>query len=308
MTGYLQRLLDTALPASGPPALTPVVKSTSPIFEQNQLLGLADFSAGEGEPEAALPPAAEALSATTASAPPLHPAATGPGVAMAEMTPFASRAAPWPEATPGPPLSADPLPPHLADAAAPALPEPSLTVSEAAWPDPETSEPAPRRETEPPALREPAREIASAPASFEPALLPAEPARAAAESFPPVGPEARFRSDPEVRPAAPDAAVRDLPREVEPIEHADPPFLPRELAPRPRPEFDEGVADPHQPQPAPPEVGPSITIGRVTVELVPDPAPVARPAGTLRTAATASMIGPLGNRRARRRLFALSRL
>ena len=53
---------------------------------------------------------------------------------------------------------------------------------------------------------------------------------------------------------------------------------------------------------------PRITIGRVTVELVPDQAPAAKPARAPRTAAAASMIGRLGNRRTRRRLFALSRL
>ena len=68
MTGYLQRLLDAAPPASGPPPLTPVVKSTSPVFEQNQLLGLAELHAGEGDAEAALPSAADVPGSRTASA------------------------------------------------------------------------------------------------------------------------------------------------------------------------------------------------------------------------------------------------
>ena len=311
MTGYLQRLLDATLPASGPPALTPVVKSTSPIFEQNQLLGLTDLSAGEGEPEAALPPAAEAPSAYAASAPPpLPPTAAGPGVAIAEMTPFASQAAPWPDPSPGRPSSVDPLPPRpeAPEASAPALPESSVTVIEAAWPDLETSGPAPRRESEPLAQREPAWEASPAPDPFEPVLAPVEAGRVAGEAAPPIGPEAGFRSEPEVGLAAPHAAVPDLPRPVEPVAHADPPFLPRELEPRPRPEFDDGDPEPHQSPPTSLEAPPSITIGRITIELVPDPAPVAKPAGTPRTAATASTIGPLGNRRARRRLFALSRL
>jgi hypothetical protein len=78
------------------------------------------------------------------------------------------------------------------------------------------------------------------------------------------------------------------------------------LEPRPRPDFE--AADPaaaEQRSKPPPE--PRITIGRVTVALVPDPAPGTAPAAP-RTAAAASLIGPLGNRRARRRLFALARL
>ena len=59
MNGYLQRLLDTAAPGSEPPTLTPVVKSASPIFEQNQLLGLVGLSADESELEIA-PPVADA--------------------------------------------------------------------------------------------------------------------------------------------------------------------------------------------------------------------------------------------------------
>ena len=57
-----------------------------------------------------------------------------------------------------------------------------------------------------------------------------------------------------------------------------------------------------------PPQAPRITIGRVTVALEPDPGPTATPVRVPRTAATASVIGPLGNRRARRRLFALARL
>ena len=81
---------------------------------------------------------------------------------------------------------------------------------------------------------------------------------------------------------------------------------PSVLEPRPRLDFRD-VADADRPEPASLQA-PRITIGRVTVELVPDPAPRAKSSGPPRTAAAASMIGPLGNRRARRRLFALSRL
>ncbi|MGH6900859.1 MAG: hypothetical protein ACREJ5_30615, partial [Geminicoccaceae bacterium] len=108
---------------------------------------------------------------------------------------------------------------------------------------------------------------------------------------------------------APSSVIRDAPGDARPIGRAaDAPLLPRDLEPRPRPDFDDRDPEPHQPRPEPLQAPPSITIGRVTVELVPDPAPAAKPARAPRTAATASMIGLLGNRRARRRLFALSRL
>ena len=65
MTGYLQRLLDSAAPSGAPsatlsseapPGLTPVLRSDSPVFADDQLLGLEAFGDGEAEPE--LPPAA----------------------------------------------------------------------------------------------------------------------------------------------------------------------------------------------------------------------------------------------------------
>jgi hypothetical protein len=103
--------------------------------------------------------------------------------------------------------------------------------------------------------------------------------------------------------------TRDGLRAVESIERApDAPPPPGVLEPRPRPYFDNDDADLHQAEPMALPAAPRITIGRVAVELVPDPAPAARSASAPRTAAAASVIGPLGNRRTRRRLFALSRL
>jgi hypothetical protein len=79
------------------------------------------------------------------------------------------------------------------------------------------------------------------------------------------------------------------------------------LEPRPRPVFDDADPDADQPR-VDPQQTPRITIGRVTVALEPDPGAAERATRAPRTAATASVIGPLGNRRARRRLFALARL
>jgi hypothetical protein len=80
-----------------------------------------------------------------------------------------------------------------------------------------------------------------------------------------------------------------------------------ELSPRPRPDFgaDAPLSEPHAGTAEP--VQPTITIGHVTVEIVDEtrPGPVApRPL----TAASASVIGPLGQARAARRLIALRRV
>jgi hypothetical protein len=125
----------------------------------------------------------------------------------------------------------------------------------------------------------------------------------------PIASEATSQPDVQERPAAPQTVAPDVPRSLEPIEQvpdAQPPSS--VLEPRPRPDFRDITPEAHQPQPEAPQAQPRITIGRVTVEVVADQGPAAKPARAPRTAATASMIGPLGNRRARRRLFALSRL
>jgi hypothetical protein len=312
MTGYLQRLLDAAPPASGPPPLTPVVKSTSPVFEQNQLLGLAELHAGEGNAGAALPSAADVPRSRTASAQRPIPPAAAAVVRLPEMMPHDPPPlppAPRREAMSGSPMSVDPSPPGTA-AVAVTTPEPHEvpdTVIEPARPDPETLEPALRLETAPAGPPEPATAVTPAP--IEPVLVPAETTQVATEATSLLETEATARPDTEPRPAAPSSVIRDAPGDARPIERAaDASLLPRALEPRPRPDFDDRDPEPHQPRPELLRAPPSITIGRITVELVPDPAPAAKPARAPRTAAAASTIGLLGNRRARRRLFALSRL
>jgi hypothetical protein len=127
--------------------------------------------------------------------------------------------------------------------------------------------------------------------------------------MPPIATEATSQPDVQERPAASQTVAPDVPRSLEPIEHvaeARPPSS--VLEPRLRPDFGDIAPEADQPRPEAPQAPPRITIGRVTVEVVADQGPAAKPARAPRTAATASMIGPLGNRRARRRLFALSRL
>jgi hypothetical protein len=310
MTGYLQRLLDPALPASDPPALTPVVKSTSPIFEQNQLLGLSDLQGGERDAEVA-PPVARTLSAPTPSAPNLLPPAAGlafPTLEIAWHDALAAMPASSPDVELGRPAAGDPLAARLAaaNATAPLPPGPPDPVLEPVRPDPEIFEPVPRRATVPDARPS---SVPEAQTPRDPIGAPVETERTAPEATPLIAPEAASGPDTPQRPAAPLIVTRDGLRAVGSIERVpDAPPPPAVLEPRPRPYFDDDDADLHQAQPMPLPAPPRITIGRVTVELVPDPAPGARSARAPRTAAAASMIGLLGNRRARRRLFALSRL
>jgi hypothetical protein len=302
MTGYLQRLLDPALPASGPHALRPVVKSTSPIFEQNQLLGLAGFHPGEGHEEVARPVADVPSSRT-----PLPPAAAT-AVPTLELTRHDLQ-----PAMPAPPtraevrgyMAGDPSATRsaAADATAPLPQEPPDFVVEPGRPDPE------RFETTLVVEPEGAADGTAMLAPREAVFAPAEIEGMATEAPPAIGPEAIPQPNTESRPAASQIATRDGPRAVNSIEQVpDAPLPPSVLEPRPRPDFDDDGADPPQPQPEPLQAPPRITIDRVTVELVPDHAPVPRSAGAPRTAEAASMIGPLGNRRTRRRLFALTRL
>lgn len=307
MTGYLQRLLDAALPASDPPALRPVIKSTSPIFEQNQLLGLAGLDAVGADAEAA-PRTAEAPAAPTPSAPTPRWPASVPAVPARAI----SRHDPFPVAPASPTAVREPtfvasLPPPLAAASAapPLQQEPPETVPAPAGTDPEPFEPAPR-----PEIAEP-EHVTDLPAT----LVPQEPVVAAAveqvatEVTSASGPDTTSQLHDVGEPAAARIVARDLTPALEPIgrvSEALPP--PRMLEPRPRPSLDDTDPTPDQSQAETLQGPPRINIGRVMVELVPDPAPLAQAARTPRTAAAASMIGPLGNRRARRRLFALSRL
>jgi len=311
MSGYLQRLLDGALPASAA-ALTPVVKSTSPVFERNQLLGLTDLHAGDAETELAPPPAAAVPSTSVVSAamPVPQVAATAPIPAITPPDPRPVTRAVWQGAELGHPMAVEPVPPRrpVATATMPGRREAPDTVVEPMPPDPEVFESTPRLDAAPAPSPEPGTELTPPPAPSKAILARGEIAQVATAATVVIGSEATARADTEPRPAAPHVVIRDAPRDLEPIEGAaDAPVPPRDVEPRPRPDFGD-AADPDEPRPESRPSPPRITIGRVMVEVVPDRAPAAKLPLAPRTAAAASMIGPLGNRRARRRLFVLSRL
>jgi hypothetical protein len=308
MTGYLQRLLDTAAPAAEAPTLTPVVKSASPIFDQNQLPGLAGLYAGEGEAEIT-PQVGAAPDVPASRAPTPLPPAPSPDVPTLEITrrnPLPLP--PTPDAVVRRPMAEDPSTPHRAPAAAhPALPQkPPAGGLEPVRPDFKIIEPSPRLETV--LLAEPLQ-VTDAPAPLmpsDPAFSPAAIELVASRTEPAIEREVPLQPEETGRLAGSPAGAAA--REVLPIEPtSDAPLRPSVLEPRPRPDFEAADPAAAEPRPEPLPAPPRITIGRVTVALVPDPAPGAAPAAP-RTAAAASLIGPLGNRRARRRLFALARL
>ncbi|HEX6112612.1 MAG TPA: hypothetical protein VFZ10_09910 [Geminicoccaceae bacterium] len=326
MTGYLQRLLDGTLPATAPASLAPVLKSTSPVFEQNQLLGLPGFRAGDAAAETmALAPGAPGPQEGNASLPspeiPWHDSRS--------VTPTSS----W-GAQVGPAIKADPSPSAVraADASA-ALPQGrSVTELGPVTPGAEIVRAAVARETVAGPVPGRAAGIRATRAPRDPLVTPARTELAVAKARPLGTPEATFEPSPQETAAAPeiltDGRTRALdggtPRALEPIEHAGIPSprtalepnerapdaspLPSVLEPRARPDFGGVAPEAEQAEPDPLQARPRITIGRLTVEVVADQAPAANATRTPRTAAAASMIGPLGNRRARRRLFALSRL
>jgi hypothetical protein len=312
MTGYLQRLIDAATPAAELPALTPVVKSTSPVFEQDQLLGLFDHHL-EADAEVVARPAPYAPDAPDPFQP-AEPAARAPVPAVPAYRPYqpdvmtpptSSGPRPEPTVVDGAPL---PLPSDAARTRNPPPQERSDASFEAPSPVPMPtgSEPwqlgatdvAPglAATAEPPSAREPSLVQLATTLMMREAATPgwteATPGPAAAAGLPG---EAFVVREP--------APGLDPPGSIPEV-----PAPPVVLEPRPRPHFAD--VEPKEEQPDAPslQAAPRISIGRVTVEIVPDPEPAARAARVPRTAAAASMIGPLGNRRARRRLFALSRL
>ena len=250
MSGYLQRLVDGVAPAT----LAPVVKSTSPVFEHNQLLGLAGFEAEQAEV-----PLAEAPDTRRAGAP---------------------------------------------SPASPALP--TVAPAPQAYP-PET--PAPRPEAVPGLRPQDVRDVPAAPVPQEISLAPMTGERATTAAMPAAGfLEAALPPPEGERPAESRLALRDLTRAIEPAERGPdaPPAVPL-LEPTLRRDFEEAGPGPRPAAPEPAQTPPQITIGQVTVEVVPDREPAARPARSPRTAEAASVIGPLGSRRTRRGSFALSR-
>jgi nicotinate-nucleotide--dimethylbenzimidazole phosphoribosyltransferase len=328
MAAYLQRLLDTAAPiGAGPLGLAPVVRSSSPVFEQNQLIALEEPVAGPSEARLAELPALEPSAPSEARL--AEPPAFEPGAPWQEPAPVESglhgepRPAPVavPPATRAAPLVPADRPPVAAasedipvpDAPAPAADPAVATVIELPRQPPMRRdrrpapiEPAPLTPPRPPAAAAERVEVAqAAPPASPPRPAVAEPANADRREEAPRG---RATEREEIEPHI-------LPREVDEVRAIDPP-----AAPDPAPEPPRSYLSPRPPpDPVPPDpnreaqagsaepVQPTITIGHVTVEVVEDSQPGSAPPQAL-SAASASMIGPLGQARAARRLFALRRL
>lgn len=295
MQFYLQRLLDTAV--SGPLApstLTPVVNSASPIFEQDQLLGLTEF-------DGAAPAAGNTETFGSTIVPFEPPPATPP--APPGQPSVGKLAMPWREPVPEQPPPADPP-------SSPPVP-PSIPAAPPA-PSAEHVEPEPFVQPIPPRPAPPSPlEIVSVqtapPGSPEP-----DPAPPATNAHLPRPAEAEaVPSRPEPRPIRPEIVPATRPAwadeadpaaghaSIEPAAFTQ--LRPPSLEPRPLPEPPPAPAA----SPAPMPRVPGITIGHLAVEILPDRKP--EPARPL-TAASASVIGPLGRARTDRRLFALRRL
>jgi hypothetical protein len=300
MAAYLQRLLASAAPDRvALLSLVPVVRSSSPVFEQDQLLALdagatpsVDLPPPHPHAEIEAPPALD-------TRPAFHrPAAPVPSPPVPVPVPAARPAKA--EHSSDPPTAA--IPP-LDPPATPLLRVPGrqaktaeeiltpVLPSETAQND---SAPAPTRRSQPP-FTEPGDAALSAPEPAStravPPIEPADPQKAAGREQPAPGPEqleeqAQSLSDP------------SQPSEERPR---------IELSPRPRPEPYEDLppTEPRAEQAAP--LPPTITIGHFTVEIIGEPKPQAAPSRPL-TAASASVIGPLGQAQAARRLIALRRL
>ena len=333
MAAYLQRLLDAAAPIRAePPGLAPVVRSSSPVFEQNQLIALEAPVAGPSEARTIEPPAdewGEPWQEPVAVESGLPGEPRGPPPVPHQPAPRAVPHQPAPRAVPHPP----------APRAAPSLlddpPEAPPIGQDASFAEarPPTAAPAlgtivelPRRlpaardrrsaPIEPPPLSSPrARAVAAGPAEVAQVVPPASPLRPEAAVVEPTDAGRRGETPPreaterqEAEPHLRTAGTDDVPTIDPPAAPDRGPEQPRiELSPRPPP--DPVPADPHreaQAGPAEP-VQPTITIGQVTVEVVEDSRPGSAAPQAL-TAASASMIGPLGQARAARRLIALRRL
>jgi len=320
MAGYLQRLLDTAAPEGAAAAtLSPVVKSTSPVFENDQLLGLQAIVSGTTNSTETMPfiPAASTPASRT------FPPASERGFANALSGGVIGNARyvlPLPAGEDVAGVPASPLPMaevgearlHEArrpvapsdtavNARIPALPQqvgqdranPSREPVSRTLLTPQAPDHGSTGATEDSAALARLR-AAQANVNLEPVLPrpPASPVQSVAEHL--VVAEPRRRQSNIAATARATGEQPSQPRGVE-IE----PRPPRDIGRGP-PEFPTGVS-------ARADRAPRISIGRVTIEIVPETNPAAPPLRPL-TAAAASQIGPLGQPRTARRLLALKRL
>jgi hypothetical protein len=304
MPAYLQRLLDTAAPTPGAAlGLAPVVRSSSPVFEENQLIAL-DAQAGASPDAPSFEPSGEGWQMPTPDRAP--PASAFPQARSGSPSPVPTSNAPL---TPAPQVPSQPAAPLLRAVPLTELPfatriEP-ITTPDAIVERPELSRDVSRPSDKPHATLGQPR---PSPADLM-EVAPIGPPPNVARSKVPIARTDQAGPNAEARPRAVRRLEEPETAPTDPAGHSEPNQAPAriELSPRPRPEptaylpYDEPPAAPAAP------VQPTITIGHVTVEIVDEPRPAAAAPRPL-TAASASVIGPLGQAHAARRLFALRRL
>ncbi len=323
MSLYLQRLLETAAPAptlAGPTAAPPAFLTQSPLFDADQRLDLypqatlplAEPTPAKEEMSAPLPDTPERPAPSQTAAPPSDTAAelserTPQELPAAEPTEPGDRFSPSPEVKPEPPL-AQPLPSEQ-DRPPPSVVEPELPSD----PTVPKAQPAPLDplDSQPPPMQRGLSDEGPEPEPSGPAQIPPKMPAELARPRPGLFDGDRFHFEPEVEetqgpvaeqrafPVAPgfDAPMRKAPPQqatpaqdlaASPLVHQAPPQTP-EPAPPPA-----AAAEP----PRPPREVTSRTEGPA-LELASPKQP--------RTAAEASVIGPLRPRRFNARLFRLGR-
>ena len=319
MNGYLQRLVDAgaaALAAAPPASLTPVVRSDSPVLADDQLLAL-------GAPESAPSPqetdSAPTISdhpaprVTTAGAPTERPPRAETDYATALASGMLVTAVSSASAVPPP----SPEAPDVARVARRHAAGEDTTMPRSA-PDRErrfvASQPAPavgdllpsERAPEPP----PMRATGPTPPAIDAAHREAETLQPGARL--PRRAPTPLSTDDALSSSEPPASAQDSarPRAVTVAPTPAAAASAAELTPRARPLPEPHAGEPQQRHATPAaSAAATVSIGRVTVEVLPEPraetAPAAPPPPV--SAQSASCIGPLGDLRAARRLFALGR-
>jgi hypothetical protein len=332
MSGYLQRLLDTAAAgeATRVSTLAPVVKSTSPVFEQNQLLALGDVAFGTvplPRPEPLMPTASPTrrpdlgIAGRPATWPPPDPD-TASAMSSGLVDPAFLEAPRFETVR------------HSSEIGPPPATAPSSPTVVSGEPGAETG--VPRR-----VAQEQPAEVVSAAEQERWNTVPPPPSQAGrpgwsngtsvvdAEEAPPsvlAGVKRPSRSAAADRRSSPTDTPRpDLPMKIEPRVRSTPdaesaakpvdlglerPSRPRPVEMTPRPPRDDGpgLAEPRTEAIRRAAPQPRITIGRITIEVAPDTKPAAVTPPRPLTAEAVSLIGPLGRPRTARRLLALRRL
>jgi hypothetical protein len=316
MTGYLQRLVETT-PGILPAAPQPVVRSQSPIAQSDQRLALDPLADAIGDVAGDVAPAASADRPIAEAAPPAGratPPATAPqmpapvavqrfqapSVMAAAPPPAAGLAAAMQSAAHGPAIVPRPVGPEVQAPAPQQAPTPR-------------QEPAPR--VSPVTIINPRVDSAHAsPLEVRAGRTP--PAPVANSARPPAPAKPAPSLDP-TRPASPEPTPERRPDELAYVSPAERVLEMLQQLPRPAPllDIDEATAAaPDRPPAAPAALQAQNTPGREIRETIREivrevvstsPAPPRDALRMPKTAAEASVIGPLGNPNAAARRLAL---